>query len=589
MEQGDPKRRKEMNSRASAQNSGALAASNAQGHLNQDVSALPIKTLLAQGIDVGRSKAGQQATQNNDAIGLGVGRLGIGLTNPMVLDDNFHGAIAPALSELEEIANSFDTELRASEDFWLKKLAAYFDPRQLGMLKNSGVSALKGLHERLAGPEDKQANVNLAPAGVSAQGGVTGQPGTKPMFPKRTLVPGTRAAYEAASWAEKTGLFKAKDRSSALGAAGELLPDWNYGPGSDKTVRTSRGKADLVQRIREALDSLTGAGPGPPEPAAAGPADGGPAGPGPAGRRLAEEPGLPEHRYNPDTPSDVNRGNNLIQQLLMRIDTDPYLHAGLQGAQMSDEQTRPRGTVQADDVFGQESRYEKELRAFLPSAGSDTFLDTRTEKQEKSLNLALWNNIIRDPQTGDANINPLTMGLKIQEGWRFSGNEKLLDPVFPGGSLNIGALPATTERLMLDPVCLEDFRAKFLSHRDTKRRNSAVNDYARVLSSAAANSMPEQRTDVQWVNNNKSNRDFQHSVDANNTMPIEPDKWSFRRQMDGELPLQANLLPAQGLFVSDQLGGGTLQSSSIFDPRARRDPTFNVPWRFGWNYGVPFQ
>lgn len=229
-------------------------------------------------------------------------------------------------------------------------------------------------------------------------------------------------------------------------------------------------------------------------------------------------------------------------------------------------------------------RYESELLPFLPVAGGDLFYDSPAQRREKALNQALFNNIIRDPETGDCNINPLQMGIVVNEAIRFSGDNRIFDMVMPGGSLNEGAQHAGTERLLLPTDTLRDWHAKIMSERQVKTRLSQNNDYIAALRAAAAKAMGYQHQDVQWTNNNGGNRDSQHTAEANNTMPIEPDMWTYRTQMDGVVPLQNNLLPADAL--QDRPFGTAI--SRLYNTRARESVTFNPNFRHGWNPGTPW-
>jgi hypothetical protein len=241
-----------------------------------------------------------------------------------------------------------------------------------------------------------------------------------------------------------------------------------------------------------------------------------------------------------------------------------------------------------EDNPGQ-GRYENELRPFLPLGGSDLFTDTRDERLQKSLNQALFDSIIRDPETGDSNINPLQMGIVIENAIRFSGDHKVFDPIFPGGTLNTGSLPATSERLEIPSHILQMEHCKLQCARKQKKRNSAVNEYLNKLALAAASALPAQTRDVRWVLQNQGNRDSQHSSASNNTMPVENNWWASKRQDDGEVPLQANLLPAQALDVDAQLGFNNAQTSAIYADMARHAVTWNPSsLRFGWVPGNPF-
>ncbi len=239
--------------------------------------------------------------------------------------------------------------------------------------------------------------------------------------------------------------------------------------------------------------------------------------------------------------------------------------------------------------FGTHSKYANELLPFLPIVGADVMGDTRQEKQQKSLNEALFSNIIREINPGDPNINPLAMGVRIDEALRFNGENRILDSVFPGGSLNIGALPATTDRVMIGRDVLEDEAHRVISIRNHRARFSSVVDHRLGKERLAIQAMPMHMTDVQWENANKSVSDFQHGAHAFNTMPVPVDMWVYRRQIDGDVPLQDNLLPAQGLFIQKQIGCGNLKPSVPLDASTRQNITFNPSMRYGWNYGVQFQ
>jgi hypothetical protein len=232
-----------------------------------------------------------------------------------------------------------------------------------------------------------------------------------------------------------------------------------------------------------------------------------------------------------------------------------------------------------------ESRYMAELRPFLPIAGGDIFRDSKPQQEAKALNLALFNNIIRNPGTGDCNVNPLQMGTVIQDSWRFSGDNKIFDYVFPGGSLNLGSLPVGTERLCVPDDTLEAEHAKIICSRNVRNRLTKVNEYYAALQNAAARAMPMMETDIQWTNNNKDVKDDQHVAWSNNTMPLETDYWEYRPQIGGEVPLQDNLLPAQALQTN------RIWDTSVaymYDPQARSQPVFNPPTRFGWNPWTSF-
>ena len=234
--------------------------------------------------------------------------------------------------------------------------------------------------------------------------------------------------------------------------------------------------------------------------------------------------------------------------------------------------------------------FEHDLWPYLPAGNPDDVKDDPEERHEKALDVALFNNIFRDPATGDVNLNPLQMGNAIMEGWRYMGDNHVMDPVFPGGELNIGALPATTMRAMPPADTIRDIHAQWTSMRNKKKRHTARDFYQDTRKLAAAAFLEEAQKDIRWINNNQSVRDFQHTSQSNNTMPIEPQWWISRRQDDGEFPLQDNLLPAQALTFSNQIGQGydAQLISRLYDTEARHDPTFNPPGKMGWLSGVPF-
>jgi hypothetical protein len=242
-----------------------------------------------------------------------------------------------------------------------------------------------------------------------------------------------------------------------------------------------------------------------------------------------------------------------------------------------------------DEQTSKNTSTEDELRPFLPTIGSKLLEQTRDERELAGLNLALFDNIPRDLGTGDVRINPLQFDLAMEQGRRFNGDNKILDPVFPGGSLNIGALPVTTERLMLPPEELDAYHTCFISKKNKRMRMTAKDDYRQMKNDCAANALKAQMNDVRWVFNNRGSTDVFHSSSAFNTMPVPVDEWVNKKQIDGDVPLQPDLLPAQGLSIAGQLGGGPLPYTQFNSLSAKKDPTYNPSFRYGWNYATPFQ
>jgi hypothetical protein len=233
---------------------------------------------------------------------------------------------------------------------------------------------------------------------------------------------------------------------------------------------------------------------------------------------------------------------------------------------------------------------EDELRPFLPTMGSALLERTSDERQLAGLNLAIYDNKPRDLGVGDARINPLMMDVAMEEGRRFNGDNKILDTVFNGGSLNLGALPGTTERLMLPLSELTMYHSCAMAKRAVRLRTTARDDYEAMKVEAAAFALQQQKTDVRWVYaGNQGASDVFHTSAFTNTMPIETDEWMSHRQIDGDVPLQPNILPAQGLSITAQLGGGPPPTSQFNSLAAKQDPAYNPPTRFGWNYATSFQ
>jgi hypothetical protein len=312
---------------------------------------------------------------------------------------------------------------------------------------------------------------------------------------------------------------------------------------------------------------------------------------GPGGRRLLEDDGSSNGRRQGAAPTPVNDPSATTAPTTTT--TAPTGYQSLpwrQQAQPVEPNLAPQGTVDAPtrNKIGI-GRYEHELKPYLPTGGSEVFHDTHDERHLKSLNAALFNSIIRDPETGDANINPLAMGLVIQNALRFSGDNQIFDSVFPGGDLNMGALPATTERLMIPDEILDREHCALLCKRRIGKRETRQNDHTLRLGLAAATAMGKMQRDIQWTNNNGSNRDYQHTAASNNTMPIEPEWWNSHRQDAGEVPLQANLLPAQFLQADEQFGMGYLKPSNPYNPSARLSINYNPSsQKIGWVPGNPF-
>jgi hypothetical protein len=237
---------------------------------------------------------------------------------------------------------------------------------------------------------------------------------------------------------------------------------------------------------------------------------------------------------------------------------------------------------------GTQTPYNAQLRPFLPVGGSDLVLDTRADKQQKSLNLALFNNIIRDPETGDCNINPLRMNVMIQEAIRLGYPTRIMPTVFPGGTMNQGALPVETNQICPSKRVLEEIRACHLSKDRKRKRLTVADDYEVLQKRAASAAMGMMHGDVRWLNNNRGIRDQQHAAFALNTMPIEPDLWQDKKQLT-TVPLQANLLPAQGLFVDEQLGGGLQLPTQMRATSYKQDVAFNPFQNVSWPYGNPYK
>jgi len=483
------KRKAGGNLRGDAIASGANSTSNMIGHLNVDLSTLPDKTLLSVGADLGRSRAGQQQTQINQAIGQTFGRMNDRITNPMVLRDLWNGNVTLDLGEIHAIAEEDSAELEHSSHYWLARLRQvneYKDQVNSHMLDGVPVSTLKSMYETATGTSPDKDDNAMRP-------------------------------YQ---------------------------PDDNQ-----RQKDFARNKRDPYGR--DPTHSQGGSG-----------GDG-----GPAFRRE------PFHADMDDVGDEKEREHK----------DDGGEH------KMSDKEMNNQMVEDMMTSYGRRSKYSDELLPFLPIVGANVLSDTRNEKHQKGLNEALFSNVIRDIDTGDPNINPLAMGLRIQDAIRFNGDNQILDSVFPGGSLNIGAIPSTTERMMIDPAVLGDYMKRCVSKRNLKHRFTAVDDYKRGQVELAKNAMNVQMHDIQWTNANKSASDFQHSSDAYNTMPMPVDSWMYRRQIDGVVPLQDNLLPAQALFVSRQPFGGDNPVAYPMHASARRSITYNPPTRFGWNPGVPFQ
>lgn len=462
------KRRFGTNNMGDAEESYASCTNDSLGHLNIDLSTLPQKTLLHTGAEIGKSQAGQQPTQINNAIGQGVGMMGSSLTNPMVLRDMWNGNVALDLGEVNAAAEKDLDILMKSRHYWLNKLRMtpeYSDYVKGRMLDDMSVKGLKTLYESVTGEDTK---------------------GSK---------------------RQKTRSSNTPERKN------DSMEDE-----SDTSGGTGSGGSDNVPFRR-----------------------------------------IPLSDRGQDTP----------------YRTEP--------------QTKPSEQEDLIDRYGLYSKYNTELLPFLPVAGSETLKETRDEQHQKALNEALFSNIIRDAGTGDPNLNPLQMGLRLEEGLRFNGDNKIFDPVFPGGSLNIGALPVTTERQLIPDDILNDQEKRRVSAWNMKKRFCFRNQYRVGLEQQALLAMPGQMEDVRWELGNKGVKDFQHDSNAFNTLPVPHDMWINRRQIDGGVPLQDNLLPAQGLFVSNQSGCGPLKPSSIYDASARQNINYNPPTRFGWNPYVPFQ
>ena len=234
--------------------------------------------------------------------------------------------------------------------------------------------------------------------------------------------------------------------------------------------------------------------------------------------------------------------------------------------------------------------FEHELWPYLPEGNAEDIKDNDDDRHLKAINVSLFDSVLRDPMTGDVNLNPLQMNTAITDAWRYMSDNHVMDPVFPGGELNIGALPVTTMRAMPPENIIRDEHARVTSARNKKRGYASRDAYQDTRMLAAAASMASQQKDVRWINNNNSVRDFQYTAHSNNTMPIEPDWWNHRRQDDGVVPLQDNLLPANALWKGVSIGFARedQNTSELYDTRTRHDPTWNPAGKMGWLGGVPF-
>lgn len=226
----------------------------------------------------------------------------------------------------------------------------------------------------------------------------------------------------------------------------------------------------------------------------------------------------------------------------------------------------------------------RELRPFLPMAPGDVFMDNADDKQYKSMNLALFDSIIRDPATGGPNQNPIQYGNVLMESWRFDGNNVVLPRKLPGGSLNMGALPSETERIVPDPKTIEQIGTAMRSRKAKRKRVTRTDEVEHKRRMAAATAMGMHRKDPAWVNNNGAPRSAYVNAHANNTMPIEKNEWEHQTQTNGSMPLQPWIEPAQGLSLDTQLGSKPVMSKPTA-PQARNVPTFQTPALNGRAHG----
>ena len=532
----DPKRTRQGNEDVQAAQSGALATNNEQGLVNQELSSLPAQTLLVTGQALGKSAATNQARQINASIANTVGQTEGVVTNAALNTDLFHGAIAPQLQEQKALEEATEHEAEVLRYKWISRLMSLGSintPDQFKNLLSQPVSMIKQLVETQEGDlQSKQAAEENEQATQLAGININNQP------------PQAQPVQPAGQVGQPTIQTQAQAQAQAQTQA-QAQPQQTTGTSDPATDVPSNGSN--------------------------------------ANRRLGNASWTSQPVYFDDTgaqrvktfapPNGVQRGQE--DQYASGVLINPLVSGG------NDE-------TQEEENPGL-GRYENELRPFLPLGGSDLFTDTRDERLQKSLNQALFDSIIRDPETGDSNINPLQMGIVIENAIRFSGDHKVFDPVFPGGSLNTGSLPATSERLEIPAHILQMEHCKLQCARKQKKRHSSVNDYLNKLALAAASALPAQTRDVRWVLQNQGNRDSQHSSASNNVMPVESNWWASKRQDDGEVPLQANLLPAQALDVDAQLGFNNAQTSSIYADMARHAVTWNpASLRFGWVPGNPF-
>jgi hypothetical protein len=237
-----------------------------------------------------------------------------------------------------------------------------------------------------------------------------------------------------------------------------------------------------------------------------------------------------------------------------------------------------------DSLSFKSDPHVRELRPFLPMAPGEVFMDNMDDKQEKSLNLALFDNIIRDPATGDANQNPIQYSNVLMDSIRFNGNNVALPRKFPGGSLNIGALPSETERVLPPAAVLEHIAATLRSSKAKRKRTTQIDEQARKRLFAAGRGMHMMRRDSAWVNNNGAARSAYVSPHAHNTMPIEKQEWAHQTQTDGMVPLQPWIEPAQALAIDKQIGSKPVHSRPTH-PKARSAPTFLPPALDGRAWG----
>ena len=603
--------------------SGALRNSNAQGQLNHGLSSNPAQTLLAHGATLARAVVGTQAGQINSAISNTVGLTGGVLTNPAVTPDLFRGTMAPDLGTQMLAGLRQERAQAVSRAGLLKGLAGnglVDSAQERSELQNAAPADLANiLATRVGEAQRSSVAQGAAPngsgqplpemvqgeapaAGQDGKDGAAGAKGTQGQL-------GTQGQQGLQGEQGKLG------KRGAAGAVGTAGHDGQDGHNGTDGQRGARGQAGATGQTGQAgatghngLDGHDGkAGPKGARGQAGATGQTGQAGAtGQDGHDGQSAPAIQSTGNNEKNSFDTGPDTAQTKEHPRRMGSagDDSAAGSSGGRAFSSQGLQPNyqeseGTVQNPDrgggpddkgeQFPGKGRYEHELKPFLPIGGSEFFKDTHDERHIKSMNLALFDSIIRDPQTGDANINPLQMGLVVENAIRFSGDNQIFASVFPGGDLNSGALPATTERLMIPDDILQREHCRLICARKKKNRETINDDHKIMLGLAGATAMPRMENDVRWINNNGSNRDSQHTIESQNTMPVQPQFWTPRRQDAGEVPLQANLLPAQALQRNLQIGMGNQKPSNPYAAAARQSINYNPSsMKFGWVPGNAF-